>query len=263
MVQVSAQSPESPCLSLGMPAEMASAEGLQALRRIARQHDPVSAGTRLYEAGDPLGAIYAVRSGAVKTVHRDASGEEQVVAFHLPGEFFGLSGIAEGHYPGAAITLTRTAVCALPYQRLFRVARESAVLRRQLLRLLSGVIVMEQGQYAALAGHTAEVRLAFVLDRLRQRLRYPATPGTELRLPMTRAELGSSIGLAAETTSRVFHRLQARGLIEASGRRIRYVDPPALARLGAPADAAESAAAGRLRGYSPAADSVRSCAERI
>ncbi len=258
MMQVSASDDPSPCLGLGLAAAPPFDAGArEALKRIARQHEPVPPGSRLHEAGEPFTAIHAVRSGAVKTVRRDASGEERIVAFHLPGEFFGLSAIADGHYATSAVTLTTTAVCSLPGQHLFRLACEHAGLQRQLMRLLSGAIRTEQGQYAALAGHNAEVRLAFVLDQLRARMNHPAHAGATLRLPMTRAELGSSVGLAAETTSRLFHRFTDRGLIEARGRRITFLDPLALHHLGAPASAAEaSAAAARAADHLPVVDST-------
>ena len=53
-------------------------------------------------------------------------------------------------------------------------------------------------------------------------------------VPMTRAELGSSVGLAPETTSRVFQQFRRRALIEASGRNIRFLDPVGLRRLAVP-----------------------------
>ena len=229
------QSEASPCLALDAATPEALGDDvIERLRAIAVQHGAVAAGTRIFRAGEPFRAIYGVRLGAIKAIRYDESGEEQVVAFHLPGEFFGLTGIHSDHYVNTAVALERTAVCGLPYQRLFHVANEHPRLRRQLMRLMSGVILTEQDQYAAMAGHTADARLAFLLLDLRERMSRGGTLRDRLRLPMTRAELGSSVGLAPETTSRVFQQFRRHELIEASGRNIRFLDLAGMRRLAVP-----------------------------
>ena len=225
----------SPCLALDAASPAVLGDSVvQRLRGVATQHPPVAAGTRIYTAGAAFSAIYAVRFGAVKTVEFDENGDEQVLSFHLPGEFFGLTGIHAERYVNTAITLQRTAVCSLPYQELSRVADESPPLRRQLMRLMSGVILTEQGAYAAMAGHAAPARLAFLLLSLRLRIAGGQPLPDSIRLPMSRAELGSSIGLTPETTSRMFGYLRREGLLEASGRHVRFVDPARLQALADP-----------------------------
>jgi len=51
---------------------------------------------------------------------------------------------------------------------------------------------------------------------------------TELRLVMSRQELGDYLGLALETVSRLFSRMQEEGLLSVQGRHVRLHD---LARL--------------------------------
>ena len=46
----------------------------------------VNRGDSLFRAGDQHGRVYAVRTGAMKTVAVTADGEEHVLGFHLPGE---------------------------------------------------------------------------------------------------------------------------------------------------------------------------------
>ena len=232
-MEINAES--SPCLALDAASPAVLGEAVvERLRHVATQHPPVAAGTRIYTAGSPFSAIHAVRFGAVKTVEFDNNGDEQVLSFHLPGEFFGLTAIHAERYVNTAITLQRTAVCSLSYQGLSRVADESPPLRRQLMRLMSGAILTEQGAYAAMAGHSAPARLAFVLLSLRLRMAGSRPLPDTIHLPMSRAELGSSIGLTPETTSRMFGYLRREGLIEASGRRLRFVDPDRLRAMADP-----------------------------
>jgi CRP/FNR family transcriptional regulator len=53
----------------------------------------------------------------------------------------------------------------------------------------------------------------------------------QFRLPMSRNEIGSYLGLAVETVSRVFTRCQANGLLEAEGKEVRILDSIRLCAL--------------------------------
>ena len=232
-MEINAES--SPCLALDAASPAVLGEAVvERLRRVATQHPPVAPGTRIYTDRTPFAAIYAVRFGAVKTVDFDDNGDEQVRSFHLPGEFFGLTAIDAERYVNTAVALQRTAVCSLSYQGLSRVADESPPLRRQLMRLMSGVILSERGAYAAMAGHAALARLTFLLLSLRLRIAGGRPLPDTIRLPMSRADLGSSIGLTPETTSRMFTYLRREGLLEASGRHLRFVDPDRLQAMADP-----------------------------
>jgi CRP/FNR family transcriptional regulator len=66
---------------------------------------------------------------------------------------------------------------------------------------------------------------------LLERYRLAGRSAVELVLPMSREEIGRFLGLALETVSRGFSRLQEDGVIAVSGRRVRILDPVALSRL--------------------------------
>lgn len=185
----------------------------------------------LYRAGTPCQAIYAVNSGAMKSYRITAAGEQQVAAFHLPGEFLGLSGLARGYHPFSAEALQLTSICVLPFERLSELAHEVPALQRQLLRLLSSAIAREERLWEAMTGHSADRRLAFMLIDLWKRLPSRRTAPDQLRLPMSRAELGSCAGLAAETASRILRRFERSDWISSSGRTIVLRRPEALFRL--------------------------------
>ena len=53
----------------------------------------------------------------------------------------------------------------------------------------------------------------------------------QFRLPMSRNEIGSFLGLAVETVSRVFTRFQGSGLVEADGKEVRILDHIGLCAL--------------------------------
>lgn len=225
--------PPKPCDSLRLlhPPPALDAESLRELKQLVRPVHRLQRKALLYRAGARFQAIYVVASGAIKSYRIAASGEEQIAGFHLPGEFFGLSAIGPGFHPYNTQALEASRVCALPYDRLSDLARQIPVLQRQLLRLMSEMIAHEERLFEAVAGHSAERRLAFMLMDLRRRQRPRCSREEVLRLPMSRAELGGLVGLAAETTTRVLRRFEGRGWIATQGQDLRLRQPEALYRL--------------------------------
>jgi len=216
------------CLPLGIEGEE-----LERLDRIIRRRRPLRRGDYLFRRGDAFRALYAVRSGAVKTYTLDEAGREQVTGFHLPGELVGLDAIGEGRHPLAARALERTSVCEIPFERLEPLTAEIPGLRRQLLRLMSRELVEDEAHLALLGQRDAEGRLAAFLLSLSRRYARRGFSAEEFRLPMSRTDLASYLGLAVETVSRLFTRFQAEGLLEAERKQVRLLDPEGLQALAA------------------------------
>jgi len=78
---------------------------------------------------------------------------------------------------------------------------------------------------------TAEERLASCLLSFSQRYTRLGLNGRELKLSMSRQDIGDYLGLALETVSRLFSRLQEEGLISTQGRHINIDDPTRLEQL--------------------------------
>ena len=69
------------------------------------------------------------------------------------------------------------------------------------------------------------------LHGLSERYKGIGRDAIRLQLPMSRIDIANYLGLALETVSRGFTRLQDDGLIEVHGRQVALVDPAALMRL--------------------------------
>jgi len=108
-------------------------------------------GTPVYLSGDRFQSLYAVRSGAFKTVGVSRNGDEKVTGFHLPGELLGLDAIGSGVHGYNAIALEDSEVCIIPFAQLEQMAQSIPALQHQLLRLLSSDISRDQGLMLLLA----------------------------------------------------------------------------------------------------------------
>ncbi|MFV8834167.1 fumarate/nitrate reduction transcriptional regulator Fnr [Aquisalimonas sp.] len=224
---------------LCLPVALEGAD-VDALDRIVERRKPLARGDVLYRSGRPFGAIYAVRTGALKSLTISEDGEEQITAFHLPGELLGLDAISFGEHPSTASALETTSICEIPFEELERLSEDIPGLNRQLLRIMSKEIFNEQEMLHALARRTAEQRLAILLTSLSDRFARRGLSSTRFRLPMSRHELSNYLGLAPETTSRLFRRFVDNGWITADGREISLNDMDALrAVIGSSASALE------------------------
>ena len=214
------------CLPAGI-----SGEDLSRLDDIVRRRRPLERGERLFRLGDPLSAVYLARDGAFKTVSNNEAGDEQVIGFHLPGELIGLDAMGSGLHRCEAVALTTANVCEVAYTELAAVAAQLPSLQQQLMRVIGQSLGRDQDHMEILVRRQASERIALFLHGLGERLTNVGQSGTDFKLPMSREDIASYLGLALETVSRGFTRLQDDGLISVFGRRIEILDAAELNRI--------------------------------
>ena len=201
---------------------------LRELHMLVEHTGPHRAGEHVFRVAERFGAIYAVRSGVVKTRVIDDTGREQVLGFHLPGEMIGLNGIHGDAYPCDAIALDTVYVCRFSFPALATLAAKIPGVQQQLFRLLSADI----GKAAQRAGdHSADERLAAFLCDVGWRYGMRGFSPTTFRLVMSRSDIANYLRLAAETVSRVLRRFQDQQLIRVDGREVELLDSSTLRHL--------------------------------
>lgn len=206
-----------------LPCDLARPE-LDRFDQVAAAKRRVARGASLYHAGDAFESLYAVRSGAFKTVGVSRQGDEKITGFYLPGEMLGLDAISAGRHGYNAVALEDSEVCAIPFAQLEKLSMTMPALQHRLLQVLSGDISRDQGLLLLLGSMSAEQRLAaflLSLSRRHQRLGFSAS---RFVLRMTRDEIGNYLGLTLETVSRLFSRFQRDGMIAARQRDVEICD---------------------------------------
>lgn len=208
--------------------------GLHDLARlddVVRRRRPLRRDERLFHHGDALSSIYVARNGALKTVSLSEAGDERVLGFHLPGELMGLDALAGGAHRCEAVALEPAEVCEVPVDDLAAVAAQLPGLQRQLMRVMGQSIARDQDHAEMLARRHANERIALFLHALGERLAHIGQSSLNFRLAMSREDIASYLGLAIETVSRGFTRLQDDRVIAVSGRQVEVLDSAELARL--------------------------------
>lgn len=192
---------------------------------------PVMRGESLFRAGDPFYSVFAVKSGSFKTLLPTQSGHDQIIGFHFPGETMGTAGVAEGVYPCTARALEASTICEVRMERLDESGKSTEMLQRAIIEMLGREVAFNNSLLTSLIRQSAEQRIGAFLLNLSQRLRAHGQPEMDFMLSMSRSDMGSYLGLASETVSRVLTRFQKSGLIALDKKRVQLLQSEKLAQV--------------------------------
>lgn len=211
------------CLPIGL-----TLKEVERLEDLVSERRRVKRGAPLYRAGDRFRALYVVRLGFVKGVVMGSDGREQVSAFYMAGDMLGIDGIPNAVHTMDLIALEDTEVCVIPYARIEECAVAVHAIGSHLMKTLAREVVRQNNHMLLLGSMHAEERLAYFLLSLSQRFEQRGYSRSEFVLRMTRAEIGSFLGLKLETVSRVLSRFAHDGLIEVNQKHVRIFDSSGL-----------------------------------
>jgi CRP/FNR family transcriptional regulator len=184
----------------------------------------VKKGDFLYQEGESCKALYIVRSGSLKTFKQNPAGLTQVVGFHLVGELVGFDGFATGYHDCTAQFLEAASVSELSLDVLDEHCRDTPAVQKKLFSSVSLEINRDHELLFLLGRMTAEEKLAAFLLNLSSRMKQHLWKETEFNLSMARYDIANYLGLAVETTSRLFALFRERGLIDINKRHIKIND---------------------------------------
>jgi len=159
-------------------------------------------GSLLTRQGEKFEAIYLLVDGCMSLREIAVDGTERIAAFRTPGELIGIEGLSGGLYRYTAEPLTAVAVCRLKRLNLCKAESGEGSLAKHLLE--KTVALLQESSFLW-AGRSAADRVAAFLSDFAKRM--GQTP-ERLKLPMTRAQLGSYLGLSEETVVRALKQLR-------------------------------------------------------
>lgn len=199
-------------------------EGSNVPEGVLLRRRKVARGETIFLKDDQFRSVFAVKSGSFKTYVPKVSGHDQVVGFHLIGELIGMEGLADQHYPYTARALQDSSVCELRMESLADTGFLLEELQRGVINMLSAEVAFNHQLITTLIHQSADQRLAGFLLNFTSRLQARGMRQVEFQIGMSRSDIGSYLGLASETVSRVFTRFQKNGLIQLRHKRLRLLD---------------------------------------
>jgi CRP/FNR family transcriptional regulator len=187
-------------------------------------------GAALFRAGRAGRHMYLLRAGSLKSFVDTLDGEYQLTAFHLPGELIGfdLSSDDDVSQLYTTVAMERSQLCEVDSPDR---SGDASLIQQRLYRLIGAELRQLHANRAMVGRSMAHQRMALFLLDLSERQRRLRRDPDELRLSMSRLDIASFLGLAVETVSRMFTRLQAGGLIAVEMRTVRLLDRARLVEL--------------------------------
>ena len=194
---------------------------------------PLTKAMTLWRPGDACAGVYLVRSGALKIVALDATGDEQVLHFALPGDLIGFEALAPGRHDSLAIALEETGLCRVRWPP----PDQCGDLPLQMLLRASTTLRQRVG--ASRTREPMPAIRAFVQTIARQigrEERRGAGRIIRMQLPMSRLEIGQFLGFSEETVCRCLRRLHDLGELVVRGRAVLVpaAVPPPVSAGGSP-----------------------------
>ena len=214
------------CLPRGLDAEE-----MKILENSIDKSKKIKKKDYLYTSNSKQAGLYAIKSGSIKTFLSNASGEEQVLGFHLPGDLVGFDAFHLGKHNCTAQALDDTFVCELSMKNFHNLCEKLPSMRDEMMHQVGKEIQRDHITMLTLGQMQTEERLATFLLSISQRNMQRKFSETEFQLSMPRRDLANYLGMAVETLSRIFSRLQENKVIEVNRRVIKVIDLPELRSL--------------------------------
>ena len=186
---------------------------------------------KLYSRGDRLASVYAIKAGSIKTYLSGSKGQSQVLGFHLPGDLLGFDGFANEKHSSDAVAMEDTLLCELPIDRFENLCDEMPGLRKVMMQQVGAEINRHHTLVLTLGQMQTEERLSTYLLRLSCYFKSRGYSCTQFNLPMARHDLANFLGMAPETLSRMFARLEKQNILVIKRREITIKDIEALTEL--------------------------------
>ena len=159
----------------------------------------------IFSEGEPAECIYKIESGCVRTYAMLKNGERQLLAFHVPGDCFGLEDrdlrtmSAEATTDSAILVVKRKTLMA---------RNPDVAMVRYLLDLTAGELRRTRRHNMLLLKGAQERVIGFLLE-----MKERGHSDREIALHMTRRDIADYLGLTIETVSRTLSRLEAESTI--------------------------------------------------
>ena len=210
-----------------VPSEMNGAELIR-FEDYVHTRRRIRAGQHLYRSGDASDVALCGSLGVHQDLDVADDGREQVTGFHMMGEVIGVDMIGGGIHATDAVALADTEVCEISLASLDSLTNDIPTLQRKLYHMIGEQFQHEREAMLLLGSMRAEERVASFLLNLGRRYEARGFSALRFLLRMSRADIGSYLGLRLETVSRLFSKFQAEGLLRVDSKSVEILDPEGL-----------------------------------
>jgi CRP-like cAMP-binding protein len=181
------------------------------LARVAQIIDFQTIGSEITSQGNDAAFVYLLADGVVRIQHTLHGGERQILAFHWPGDLFGLAD--HGKYVNTGETITSSRIYRFPMRKLERFLLKNPTIQEAFLVKAVYDLRVTQRQLIVMGRFNTPRRVAVFLVDCSAHERYFDKNKQLLTLPMSRYDIADYLGTSAETVTRALARLEGEGML--------------------------------------------------
>lgn len=178
-------------------------------------------GDIIFRAGEPSEHLYIIHKGQVKIYRLAESGKEQLIRIMVPGDFMGeLALFTNDSLETYAEAMSDTEICAIHKSDMREMLLSNPSISLKILEVFSKRLNEAEKNIESFGSQDSEKRLANYLLELAN-AETGTTPNVpiEIKLPISKKDLASYLGITRETLSRRLTSLQEQGIITQTGQR--------------------------------------------
>ena len=168
-------------------------------------------GSGIFSQDDPAAFTYLNADGVIRVYHTLHNGERQILAFHWPGDVFGLA--EHGKYVNSAEIIASSRVYRFPIRKLEHFLLKNPNIQDAFLVKAVHDLRNTQRQLIVMGRFDTPRRVAVFLLDCSAHDTYFDQSKQILTLPMSRYDIADYLGTSAETVTRAVARLEAGGLL--------------------------------------------------
>jgi len=194
-------------------------------------HRKVQVHDEIYVCGKPFDTLYLISTGLFKIMNLVPDGREQPAGFFFKGDWLGFDGIPTGAHTCSAVSLDIGELWTVRYETLLKASVKDPQLMRLVLAAVSAQLARNRDASLSMGTLSADARVADFLFQWALSLEERGMRTDEFDLHLSRADIGSYLGLRLESVSRALSKLTRDGIIQFQEKGRRVVSIPNLDAL--------------------------------
>jgi CRP-like cAMP-binding protein len=192
----------------------------------------VPKGSTAFDEGAEASALFVLVSGHMKAVKTTPGGQQALVHYIDPNDFFGCVALM-GYptYPATAEAVVDSVVLFWDLATIRQLMATYPLIAANALPGLGGRLRDAHNQFLEISTERVERRVAHALLRLVRHSGKKIEGGVEIDFPVTRQEIAEMIGTTLHTVSRILSAWESEGILEGGRQRIVIKKPHALVAI--------------------------------
>ncbi len=181
-------------------------------------------GQVIFVQGDPCRGLYVIEDGLVAVRKTDDAGQSAIVRLAYQGDTLGYRPmVASEDHRATAEVIKQARICFIDAPTMRGFLLSNPKLGMQFLEHTAQALGDAEDRLFQVAALSVRARLIHLLIILRDHYGTTTSDGTLfVELPMTRGDLAEMIGARPESVSRALRDIQDDGLVNMSGRMVRF-----------------------------------------